>query len=319
MSKTIVVVVALAAWTGAGCGSGGDGSIAAADEAAQRNAETIQSFPFRSAPPVDISGMVLIEGGEFMMGTDDGFPFEGPSHRVVLGPFYMDEHEVTNGQYAMFAEFTGHVTESERLGWSGVFDPSRNGWTKGDGADWRRPHGPGSTHLEMKDYPVVHLSWLDAAAYCDWRGARLPTEAEFEYAARGGIEGAAFAWGDELAPGGVHQANLWQGTFPEVDRTLDGYGSHAPVKKFPPNRYGLYDMTGNVWEWVYDWYHPGYFANSPLKNPRGPRGGDQKVQRGGSWLCSENYCQGYRVAARMLTAPDSGLNNLGFRCAANAE
>lgn len=271
----------------------------------------------RSGAPPDTSGMLRIEGGEFTMGTDDGYPFEGPAHRVVLGPFYIDEHEVTNGQYAEFVEATDYVTESERLGWSGVFDPIQNGWTKGDGADWRKPHGPGSSYTDMLEYPVVHLSWQDADAYCGWRGARLPSEAEFEFAARGGLEGATYAWGNELTPGGVHQANLWQGTFPQQDRTLDGYGSHGPVKKFPPNGYGLYDMTGNVWEWVNDWYAPDYFSRSPIENPRGPRTGEQKVQRGGSWLCSQNYCQGYRVAARMLTEPDSGLNNLGFRCAGN--
>jgi len=170
----------------------------------------------------------------------------------------------------------------------------------------------------MPDHPVVHLSWEDANSYCEWKGTRLPTEAEFEYAARGGLEGARYAWGDELTPGGEHRANLWQGTFPQQDRVLDGFGSHGPVKQFPANGYGLYDMTGNVWEWVNDWYAPDYFRNSPVDNPQGPRSGDQKVQRGGSWLCSQNYCQGYRVAARMMTAPDSGLNNLGFRCAADA-
>ncbi len=270
------------------------------------------------SPPPDTSGMVLIQGGEFTMGTDSGEPFEGPPHRVRLTSFLIDQHEVTNHQYALFADATGFVTESERLGWSGVFDPRQNGWTKGDGADWRHPHGPGSSHTEMPNHPVVHLSWEDAKSYCDWKGTRLPTEAEFEYAARGGLEGARYAWGEELIPGGVHQANLWQGTFPQQDRVLDGFGSHGPVKQFPPNGYGLYDMTGNVWEWVKDWYAPDYFRRSPTDNPQGPRSGDQKVQRGGSWLCSENYCQGYRVAARMMTAPDSGLNNLGFRCAADA-
>ncbi len=269
----------------------------------------------RSEPPTDTTGMALVPGGEFMMGTDKGFPFEGPPHRVVLDSFYIDEHEVTNAQYSEFADATGYVTESERLGWSGVFDPQQNGWTKGDGADWRHPHGPGSSHEEMAGFPVVHLSWQDAASYCDWRGARLPTEAEFEFAARGGLDGAEYAWGDQLTPGGEYKANLWQGMFPNEDRVLDGYGSHAPVKSFPPNGYGLYDMTGNVWEWVQDWYAPDYFAQSPTRNPKGPPSGTEKVQRGGSWLCSANYCQGYRVAARMQTAPDSGLNNLGFRCA----
>ena len=262
--------------------------------------------------------MVLVEGGEFVMGTDSGLPHEGPEHRVELDSFYMDEHEVTNAQYEAFASDSGYVTESERLGWSGIFDPQRNGWTKGDGADWRHPHGPGSSHRDMPDFPVVHLSWEDAAAYCDWRGMRLPTEAEFEFAARGGLEDAEYSWGNELTPDGVHRANLWQGTFPQKDLVTDGYGSHAPVKMYPPNGYGLYDMTGNVWEWVQDWYSPSYFSQSPVRNPQGPRRGTQKIQRGGSWLCSENYCQGYRVAARMMTAPDSGLNNLGFRCAAPA-
>ncbi len=268
--------------------------------------------------PPDTTGMVLIEGSEFTMGTDSGLPFEGPAHRVELDSFYLAEHEVTNRQYAEFSQATGYRTESEKLGWSGVFDPRQNGWTKGDGADWRHPHGPGSSHQDMPDHPVVHLAWADAEAYCAWRGLRLPTEAEFEYAARGGLEGAVYAWGNELTPGGEHQANLWQGMFPHEDRTLDGFGSHGPVKQFAPNGYGLYDMTGNVWEWVQDWYAPDYFARSPARNPQGPRRGEQKVQRGGSWLCSENYCQGYRVAARMMTAPDSGLNNLGFRCAADA-
>ncbi|MDE0103077.1 MAG: SUMF1/EgtB/PvdO family nonheme iron enzyme, partial [Bryobacterales bacterium] len=178
--------------------------------------------------------------------------------------------------------------------------------------------GASTSYKEMPDHPVVHLSWEDANSYCEWKGTRLPTEAEFEYAARGGLEGARYAWGDELTPGGKHRANLWQGTFPQQDRVLDGFGSHGPVKQFPHNGYGLYDMTGNVWEWVNDWYAPDYFSRSPVDSPQGPRSGDQKVQRGGSWLCSRNYCQGYRVAARMMTAPDSGLNNLGFRCAADA-
>ena len=272
-----------------------------------------------NTPIVDSTGMILIKGGEFMMGTDDGFPYEGPPHRVELDSFYLDEHEVTNGQYALFAEATGYQTESEKLGWSGIFDPSKMSWTKGDGADWRHPEGPDSSHTEIPDYPVVHLSWNDADAYCDWRGARLPTEAEFEYVVRGGLKGAKYAWGDELTPHGVHRANLWQGHFPDEDQSRDGYSNYGPVKQFPANPYGVYDLTGNVWEWVHDWYSPTYFQSSPTRNPRGPAEGDQKIQRGGSWLCSENYCQGYRVSARMMTAPDSGLNNLGFRCAGYVE
>ena len=266
--------------------------------------------------PADTSGMALLPGGEFTMGTTRGFAYEGPPHRVALDSFYMDEHEVTNAQYAEFAEASGHVTDSEKLGWSGVFDPKQESWTKGDGADWRHPDGPGSSYRDKLDYPVVHLSWQDAAAYCSWKGRRLPTEAEFEYAIRGGLEGKLYPWGDELAPGGAHRANLWQGSFPQQDLNRDGFASYGPIKQFPANPYGLYDVTGNVWEWASDWYSPTYFQVSPTRNPKGPSSGAQKVQRGGSWLCSENYCQGYRSAARMMTAPDSGLNNLGFRCAA---
>ncbi len=279
----------------------------------------VLTFGRASEQSPETAGMRLIEGGEFMMGTDRGLPHEGPAHPVEVDSFYLDAHEVTNARFAEFADATGHVTESERLGWSGVFDPGQAEWTVDVGADWRHPGGPGSSHEEKPDYPVVHLSWEDAASYCRWRGARLPTEAEFEYAARGGRQGSRQAWGDELTPDGIHQANLWQGEFPIEDQALDGYSGLAPVGQFPPNGFGLYDMTGNVWEWVQDWYAPGYFARSPAKNPRGPETGTQKVHRGGSWLCSENYCRGYRVAARMMTAPDSGLNNLGFRCAADAE
>ncbi len=270
-----------------------------------------------SRDPVDAQGMLLIGGGEFVMGMNDGLPYEGPAHRVVVDSFYIDVHEVTNAQFARFAEATSYVTESERLGWSGVFEAALSRWTKSDGANWRHPNGPGSSHEDMPEHPAVHVSWDDAVSYCAWRGARLPTEAEFEYAARGGVRNTRYAWGNELAPEGMHQANLWQGEFPYQDRALDGYPGHAPVGQFPPNGFGLYDMTGNVWEWVNDWYAPDYFARSPTENPRGPDSGTQKVHRGGSWLCSENYCRGYRLAARMMTPPDSGLNNLGFRCAAD--
>ncbi len=267
--------------------------------------------------PADTGGMVLIAGGEFTMGTDQGFPYEGPPHRVALDSFYLDEHEVTNAQYAAFAEATGHVTDSEKLGWSGIFDLKQESWIKGNGADWRHPDGPSSSYKDKLDYPVVHLSWQDAAAYCGWKGRRLPTEAEFEYTIRGMLEGARYPWGDELTPGGVHRANLWQGRFPNQDLSHDGFSGYGPVKQFPANAYGVYDITGNVWEWASDWYSPTYFQVSPVRNPKGPSSGTQKVQRGGSWLCSENYCQGYRSAARMMTESDSGLNNLGFRCAAD--
>ena len=257
-------------------------------------------------------GMLLVPGGEFTMGADDGLPFEGRNTRWRWMPSFSTRHEVTNARYAEFADATGYVTESEKLGWSGVFDTRRGGWAKGDGADWRHPSGPGSSHRDMGDYPVVHVSWFDAAAYCEWRGARLPTEAEFEYAARGGVRDARYAWGDQLAPGGVHQANLWQGEFPVEDRGRDGYSGLAPVGTFPPNGLGFHDLTGNVWEWVQDWYAPDYFARSPRKNPRGPARGTEKVHRGGSWLCSENYCRGYRLGSADDDAPGLGPEQPGF-------
>ncbi len=267
--------------------------------------------------PVDTTGMVRIDGGEFLMGSDDGFPFEGPPHRVLLDSFWIDETEVTNARFTEFVAATEHVTTAEQLGNSGVFLPSNHEWVLIDGADWRRPEGPDSNIDARMDHPVVHMSWDDAAAYCDWAGKRLPTEAEYEYAARGGLEGAEYAWGDEFNPKSEFRANTWQGYFPDQDQVRDGFSGVAPVKSFPPNAYGLYDITGNVWEWVHDWYDPNYYRVSPERNPQGPSQGAEKVQRGGSWLCSVNYCQGYRVASRMKTARDSGLNNLGFRCAAD--
>ncbi len=261
--------------------------------------------------------MVRIEGGEFMMGTADGFPYEGPPHRVRLDSFWIDQTEVTNAKFADFVKATDYTTTAEQLGNSGVFLPANHQWTLIDGADWKHPEGPDSNIDSRLDHPVVHVSWDDAAAYCDWAGKRLPTEAEYEYAARGGLENAEFAWGSELNPKDQFRANTWQGYFPDQDRGEDGFSGVAPVKSFPPNGYGLYDITGNVWEWVQDWYDPNYYRVSPANNPSGPKEGTEKVQRGGSWLCSSNYCQGYRVASRMKTARDSGLNNLGFRCAAD--
>lgn len=265
-----------------------------------------------STTPLNTADMVLIEGGEFTMGTNDGWPYEGPTHLVRLDSFWMDETEVTNRQFGEFVEETGLLTTAEKLGDAGVFSPSEQGWTLVKGADWRHPEGRASGN--DPDLPVVHVSWEDAHMYCAWAGKRLPTEAEFEYAARGGLEGNIYPWGNEFAPGGKNQANTWQGEFPRQAPTTDGHAGLAAVKSYPPNGYGLYDVSGNVWEWTNDWYDPNYYRGSAVKNPPGPREGRQKVQRGGSWLCSDNYCQGYRVASRMFTEPDSGLNNLGFRC-----
>ena len=267
-----------------------------------------------SKEPLNTEGMVHIPAGEFIMGTDDGFPYEGPTHPVRLDSFWMDETEVTNEQFAKFVEETSYLTTAEQIGDAGVFSPEQERWTLVKAADWRHPEGRTSSMDQRLDQPVVHVSWSDAVAYCTWAGKRLPTEAEFEYAARGGKEGTIYPWGDEFTPGGKHQANTWQGEFPRQEHAADGFPGVAPVKSYQPNGYGLYDIAGNVWEWVNDWYDPNYYRGSPVRNPPGPLEGREKVQRGGSWLCSSNYCMGYRVASRMMTEPDSGLNNLGFRC-----
>ena len=268
------------------------------------------------APPANVAapeGMLLVKGGTFLMGDDAGMPGESPAHEVALKPFLMDRHEVTVAEFARFVEATGYRTEAERLGWSGVFDREAGDWTKGDGADWRHPEGPDSQAAPNE--PVVHISWEDAAAYAKWAGKRLPTEAEWECAARGGLAGKTYSWGDELRPNGKPVANWWQGSFPDRDTGEDGFRGLAPVESFPPNGFGLYDMGGNVWEWTADWFDEGYYSRSPALNPKGPDAGDERVIRGGSWMCSENFCTNYRAAARGHTPPDSGLNNLGFRCA----
>ena len=256
--------------------------------------------------------MVLIKGGTLLMGTNDGLPVEGPVHEVTIKSFRIDAHEVTVAEFTEFINATGYKTEAEQAGWSGVFDVRAGAWEKVDGADWRHPDGPRST--AQANEPVTQVSWNDAMAYAKWAGKRLPTEAEFEYAERGGLVGKKYAWGDELTPGDQYRANWWQGVFPARNLGADGFIGRAPVGSFPANGYGLYDMTGNVWEWCADWFGEIYYRTSPRDNPRGPTAGQDRVIRGGSWLCSDNYCTGYRVAARNHTAPDTGLNNLGFRC-----
>lgn len=272
-------------------------------------AAAVVAFPAGQAAP---RGMVLIKGGAFSMGTDRGHPHDGPAHEVTVGPFWMDSREVTVAEFARFVRATGYRTEAERYGWSGVFDIKSGRWTRSDGADWRHPEGAASSTADEE--PVTQVSWNDAVAYARWAGKRLPTEAEFEFAARGGLEGKTYAWGDELRPAGRYRANWWQGVFPRRNTGEDGFMGRAPVGRFAPNGYGLYDMAGNVWEWCLDWFEAGYYARSPRVEPKGPPTGGEKVIRGGSWMCSENYCTGYRVAARSHATPDSGLNNLGFRC-----
>ncbi|MEV5776973.1 formylglycine-generating enzyme family protein [Streptomyces antimycoticus] len=274
--------------------------------------------------------MALLPGGTFLMGTEDadGFPAdgEGPVREVTVAAFRIDVHAVTNERFARFVRETGHVTEAERFGWSYVFAgflpaalrrgaprPEGTPWWCGvEGALWRAPEGPGSEVGERSRHPVVHVSWNDAVAYCRWAGARLPTEAEWEYAARGGLVGRRYPWGDELTPGGVHRCNIWQGRFPVKNTAEDGYRGTAPVDAFEPNGFGLYNVAGNVWEWCADWWSTDH-ADRPRADPGGPATGIAKVMRGGSYLCHQSYCNRYRVAARTSNTPDSSTGNLGFR------
>ncbi len=307
-------------------------------------------------PPDD--DMVLVQGGEFLMGSDDedAKHDEEPVHTVRVGSVWMDRHEVTNEAFARFVRATGHITDNEkRLESAGnlVTDPEKvepggmvfrppqgeavvcagcdcTWWKFQQGADWRHPDGPGS-NIDGKDkHPVVQVSWNDAVAYAKWAGKRLPTEAEWEHAARGGLAQKRYVWGDEQKPGGKWQANIWQGRFPKVDTAEDGYAGTAPVGSYAANGYGLYDMSGNVWEWVADWYDADYYQHSPRDNPQGPAGPEEsydpdepgaakKVIRGGSFLCSDVYCKGYRPSARMKSGHLTGLVHTGFRCVRDAK
>ncbi|GMW02062.1 MAG: hypothetical protein AMXMBFR84_31980 [Candidatus Hydrogenedentota bacterium] len=270
------------------------------------------------------------------MGSDNGtYPAdgEGPVREVTLSPFYVDVASVTNKQFDRFVKASGYQTEAERFGWSFVFHlllspealqkvkvrvPGVEWWCKVPGADWRHPEGRGSSIRDRMDHPVVHVSWNDAASYAAWAGKRLATEAEYEYAARGGLEQKTYPWGDELTPGGKHYCNIWQGHFPRMNTQEDGYLGTAPARSFPPNGYGLFNMSGNVWEWCWDWWSPDYHLNGSRQNPKGPPSGPAKVMRGGSFLCHESYCNRYRVSARTANTPDSATSNMGFRCVVDA-
>lgn len=259
-------------------------------------------------------GMALIRGGEFTMGTNRGYAFEGPAHQVQLDSYYIDIRPVTNAEFARFVKATGYRTVAEKEGWSGVFAAGKKKWVAVRGADWRHPEGPASSIDGRDEYPVTQVCYFDAEEYARWAGKRLPTEAEFEYAARGGRDGSMYAWGEELNPGGKYLANYWQGSFPARDEGSDGFKGLSPAGHFPPNGYGLYDMTANIWHWVADWYSDTAYSSSAARNPRGPENGTERVIRGGSFLCCANFCAGYRVAARNKNTPDSATNHMGFRC-----
>jgi sulfatase modifying factor 1 len=260
------------------------------------------------APP-----MLRIPGGTFAMGSDGerAEPFEGPVHIVTVKPFLMDRTEITVEQFGAFVSATAYVTEAEKFGWSGIFSMQRGTWIRVNGASWNRPAGP--TSRAQPNDPVTHISWNDAQAYAKWRGTRLPTEAEWEFAARGGLSGKTYSWGDELAPNGKQMANWWQGNFPVKNTLADGHRGVAAVASFPANGFGLFDMTGNVWEWVSDRFGASYYAHSPAFDPRGPETGGQRVTRGGSFLCATNLCANYRVSGRSSATPDSSVSHIGFR------
>jgi len=291
-------------------------------------------------------GMVKLEGGEFLMGADYEFAYEddgeGPVRPVTVKPFYIDAGTVTNDQFGKFVDETGYKTEAERrFGWSYVFhlhlqkgkrkrilEKSQRPqgtpwWVAVEGATWKTPYGPGSSLKGRNDHPVVHVSWADAIAYCQWSGKRLATEAEWEYAARGGLEQKVYAWGDDLRPGGKHRCNIWQGKFPETNTGDDGFIHTCPVDAFEPNGYGLYNVSGNAWEWCNDWFSPTYHLTASRDNPTGPPEPDKdeagrfrfiKIMRGGSYLCHRSYCNRYRVAARTGNTPESCSDNCTFRC-----
>jgi formylglycine-generating enzyme required for sulfatase activity len=278
--------------------------------------------------------LVDVAAATFRMGDESVWAYpgdgEGPAHDVVLDAFRIDRFAVTNDAFARFVDATGWVTDAERFGWSFVFGgllpddfPATRGvagaewWRQVHGATWCHPEGPQSGVDARLDHPVVHVSWHDAAAYCRWTGTRLPTEAEWERAARGGREGTAFPWGDDLEPDGEHRMNVFQGRFPDADTGADGHRGTAPVDAYPANGLGLHNVTGNVWEWCADWFDATYYARAERRGPRGPAEGEHRVQRGGSYLCHMSYCRRYRVSARFASEPVSSTGNAGFRVAAD--
>ncbi|HXX92691.1 MAG TPA: formylglycine-generating enzyme family protein [Planctomycetota bacterium] len=302
---------------------------------------------FRSPSPAPPPGapaaaagppMVWIPGGWFRMGSEHPMMTDArPLHRVRVDGFWMDATDVTNADFARFVEATHYVTVAEKP--MGRLRPGSFAFVPGtalpgeappgapwfrfvEGADWRHPEGPGSSIGTRPDHPVVQISWDDAAEYARWAGKRLPTEAEWEFAARGGLEGQRYPWGDRLTPDGTWRANIWQGEFPKVNTLADGYLTTSPVRAFPPNGYGLYDMAGNVWQWCSDWYRADAYTPSPAENPRGPDssldpdepGVPKRAQRGGSFLCADNFCARYELGSRGKGEGVSAANHIGFRC-----
>jgi len=302
----------------------------------------------QSRSPEQTKDMVYIKDGTFWMGSDDGLATERPAHQVKLVSFWIDKYPVTNQQFSKFVNQTGYITYAERnpdpkdfpdvppdklVAGSAVFQAPKqkvdmrnylNWWVYKPGANWKHPEGPNSDLKGRENHPVVHVTYYDAEAYCRWAEKEIPTEAQFEFAARGGLDRKKYVWGDQPQQDSKPLANIWQGEFPYKNKMSDGYAGTSPVGSFPPNGYGLYDMAGNVWEWTQDWFHPDYYKNSPKDNPTGVRQSEsfdpdepgiaKKIVKGGSFLCADNYCTGYRPSARMATDPLSSFSHTGFRC-----
>lgn len=316
---------------------GADGKKGCCSPAREGGGAAVADNEFSRMPVRSEAGMKRLPGGEFLMGTDGDYGFpddgEGPAHPVTLRPFLIDATCVTNEAFNEFVNATGYRTESERFGWSFVFfghlTPKQQAtvarvrvlgvewWCRMDGATWRHPEGPGTNIKQRWKHPVTQVSWHDAAAYARWAGKRLPTEAEWEYAARGGLAQQRYPWGQELEPGGKHRMNVWQGHFPEQNTCADGHYGPAPAQSYPANGYGLYNMTGNVWEWCWDWFAADAYRRNAADNPTGPAAGDRRAMRGGSYLCHASYCNRYRTDARSSNTPDSAATNIGFRCVAD--
>ncbi len=270
--------------------------------------------------------MVRLDGGSFLMGSNDrsfSADGEGPIREVSLSPFWIDTCAVSNRQFAAFVDATGYVTEAEKFGWSYVFYqflpadfpatrsvPAAPWWRQVFGATWRTPEGSSTSIDDRADHPVVHVSWHDVQNYAGWVGKRLPTEAEWEFAARGGLRQKRYPWGDKLMPRGKHRCNIWQGDFPKNNTRADGFVGTCPVDHYLPNKFGLYNCVGNVWEWCQDWFSPQRDGHS---DPQGPTHGTGRVIRGGSYLCHRSYCNRYRVSARSQNTPDSTTGHMGFR------
>jgi sulfatase modifying factor 1 len=299
-------------------------------------------FPHRTHLREGLATMESIPGGFVYLGGDDEIGYtadgEGPARQVQLSAYRLDATAVTNSQFLHFVEATEYKTDAEHFGWSYVFyalvhpqalaDVQQHAavalapwWVPVHGANWHEPFGPGSNIADLLDHPVVHVSWNDASAFAAWAGKSLPTEAQWERAARGGLISCTYPWGNNLIPDGKHRCNLWQGKFPQDNTGEDGYLGTAPARSFEPNDYGLYNMVGNVWEWCADWWSPTWHTPDTQQtrtNPLGPLSGKDRVIRGGSYLCHASHCHRYRLSARSFNTPDSSTGHMGFRCCATA-